>query len=111
MEAIPTITLGFLSFIVLPDMPETAGRWLTAEEKDVAIQRTRQSGNTDEHAFDKKQFLAALVDYKVWFAGSYLIDCLITRILIMSTCMISCYLHWFEHCSRQFCCISTYNYS
>ncbi|KAG2214590.1 hypothetical protein INT46_008135 [Mucor plumbeus] len=68
VEAIPTIVLGFLSFIVLPDMPETAGRWLTAEEKDVAIQRTRQSGNTDESAFDKKQFFAALIDYKVWFS-------------------------------------------
>lgn len=53
-------------------MPEAAGRWLTAEEKDVAIQRTRQSGNTDESAFDKKQFLAALIDYKVWFSGIYM---------------------------------------
>ena len=57
---------------MLPDMPETAGRWLTAEEKDVAIQRTRQSGNTDESSFDKKQFLAALIDYKVWFSGIYM---------------------------------------
>ncbi|KAI8075834.1 major facilitator superfamily domain-containing protein [Gilbertella persicaria] len=68
VEAVPTIVLGFLSFIVLPNMPETAGRWLSVEEKQVAIQRTRQSGNTDAKSFDKKQFVAALMDYKVWLA-------------------------------------------
>lgn len=69
VEAIPTIVLGFFSFIVLPDLPENAGRWLTEDEKQVAIQRTRNSGNTDNNPFDKKQFLAALIDYKVWLAG------------------------------------------
>lgn len=58
-----------LSFIVLPDMPENAGRWLTKEEKEVAVQRTKNSGNTDHHGFDKHQFIAALIDYKVWLAG------------------------------------------
>lgn len=53
-------------------MPETAGKWLTAEEKQVAIRRTRMSGNTDEKAFDKKQFFAALIDYKVWFSGKHI---------------------------------------
>jgi hypothetical protein len=69
VESIPTITLGFLSFIVLPDTPETAGSWLTPEEKDVAIQRTLLSGNTDDKHFDKRQFFAALTDYKVWFSS------------------------------------------
>ncbi|GAA5803310.1 hypothetical protein HPULCUR_008789 [Helicostylum pulchrum] len=68
VEALPTIVLGFLSFMVLPDTPETAGKWLTAEEKRVAIERTERSGNTDEKSFDKKQFVAALIDYKVWFS-------------------------------------------
>ncbi|OBZ89381.1 hypothetical protein A0J61_02558 [Choanephora cucurbitarum] len=68
VEAIPTIVLGIMSFIVLPDLPETANRWLTAEEKRVALQRTRQSGNTDAVFFDKQQFFAALMDYKVWLA-------------------------------------------
>lgn len=57
--------------MVLPDTPETAGKWLTAEEKRVAIERTERSGNTDEKSFDKKQFVAALIDYKVWFSGKY----------------------------------------
>lgn len=50
-------------------MPENAGRWLTKEEKEVAVQRTKNSGNTDHHGFDKHQFIAALIDYKVWLAG------------------------------------------
>lgn len=55
---------------MLPDIPETASNvWLTAEEKQVAIQRTRKSGNTDEKSFDKQQLIAAITDYKVWFAG------------------------------------------
>ncbi|KAI9475910.1 MAG: major facilitator superfamily domain-containing protein [Benjaminiella poitrasii] len=70
VEAIPTIVLGFMSFIVLPDTPETtkAGRWLTAEEKEIAIERTKKSGNTDHKAFDRKQFVAAWIDYKVWLS-------------------------------------------
>ncbi|KAG0170987.1 hypothetical protein DFQ29_009042 [Apophysomyces sp. BC1021] len=48
--------------------PESTGRWLTEDEMKVAVQRTRQSGNTDEKAFDKKQFFAALLDYKNWLA-------------------------------------------
>ncbi|CEI88835.1 hypothetical protein RMCBS344292_03212 [Rhizopus microsporus] len=68
VESVPTIALGLLSFIVLPDMPENAGRWLTKEEKEVAVQRTKNSGNTDHHGFDKHQFIAALIDYKIWLA-------------------------------------------
>lgn len=57
---------------MLPDIPETAGKWLTPEEKQVAIERTRKSGNTDDKLFDKKQFFAAVLDYKVWFSGNHL---------------------------------------
>jgi sugar phosphate permease len=69
VEAVPTIALGLLSFIVLPDMPSSAGSWLTDKERQVAIMRTKQSGNTDAKKFDKKQFLAALIDYKIWLSG------------------------------------------
>ncbi|KAI9312214.1 putative MFS transporter, partial [Dichotomocladium elegans] len=69
IEAIPTIVLGLLSFFVLPDLPENAAKWwLTEKEKKVAIMRTHISGNTDEKAFDKHQFFAALLDYKNWLA-------------------------------------------
>lgn len=35
----------------------------------MAIARTRTSGNTDGKAFDKRQLLAALIDYRNWLAG------------------------------------------
>jgi hypothetical protein len=69
VEAIPTIIFGTLSFWVLPDTPQTVRGWLTPQEKQVAIQRAKQSGNTDEKSFDKDQFFAALVDYKIWLSG------------------------------------------
>ncbi|KAI7905835.1 major facilitator superfamily domain-containing protein [Cokeromyces recurvatus] len=70
VEAIPTILFGLMSFVVLPDTPETtkAGRWLSAHEREIAIQRIKKSGNIDDKLFDKKQFIAAWLDYKVWFS-------------------------------------------
>ncbi|KAI8881542.1 MFS general substrate transporter [Backusella circina FSU 941] len=68
IEAAPTIAFGILSFFVLPSMPNNAGRWLTEKEREIAIQRTKEGGNTDTKTFDKKQFLAALTDYKIWLS-------------------------------------------
>lgn len=74
-------------------MPENAGSWLTKEEKQVAIQRTRQSGNTDEKRFDKKQFLAAIIDYKIWLAGNIICHGMVIE---YSLFIKSRDLHWFE---------------
>ncbi|CAO3595008.1 unnamed protein product [Absidia cylindrospora] len=69
VEAIPTIVLGLLSLVVMPDLPSSPNkRWLTPEERELAIQRTEMSGNTDKQFFDKKQFVAALTDLKNWLA-------------------------------------------
>ncbi|KAI9476612.1 MFS transporter-like protein [Zychaea mexicana] len=69
IEAAPTILFGFLSFFILPNLPETVGtRWLSPEEKAVAIERTRKGGNTDNKPFDKHQFLGAIIDYYNWLA-------------------------------------------
>jgi hypothetical protein len=69
VEAIPTIVLGLLSIVVMPDLPSSPNRhWLTPEERQLAIKRTTVSGNTDKHFFDKKQFVAALLDFKNWLA-------------------------------------------
>lgn len=54
--------------------PETAGRWLTKDEKAVAIMRTESSGNTDDKPFDKHQFISAFIDYKNWLAGIWRIE-------------------------------------
>ncbi|KAI8136718.1 pantothenate transporter liz1 [Fennellomyces sp. T-0311] len=69
IEAAPTILFGLLSFVILPDLPETVGkRWLTPEEKAVAIERSHRSGNTDTKRFDLHQFIAAIIDYRNWLA-------------------------------------------
>ncbi|KAL5342722.1 major facilitator superfamily domain-containing protein [Aspergillus crustosus] len=46
VEGVITIGLGLIAFITLTDSPETA-RWLTAEEKELAIARVRSES---EHA-------------------------------------------------------------
>ncbi|KAL1914417.1 uncharacterized protein VTP21DRAFT_8935 [Calcarisporiella thermophila] len=70
IEAIPTILLGLASFLMLPDYPERAStRWLTPEEKKLAIDRAKRSHSIDEKSFDIKQLVAALLDYRNWLLG------------------------------------------
>ncbi|KAJ2783185.1 hypothetical protein H4R18_001852 [Coemansia javaensis] len=65
IEGIPTIALGILTIFVLPNSPETLERWfVTPEEKQVAIERSRSGHNTDSTTLDKRQLFAALKDYK-----------------------------------------------
>ncbi|KAI8092875.1 putative MFS transporter [Halteromyces radiatus] len=67
VEAVPTIALGLLSVMMIPDLPTSVNRrWLTSEEQELAIKRATISGNTDNRPFDKKQLFAALMDYKNW---------------------------------------------
>lgn len=50
--------------------PETASkRWLTPEEKELAIQRGASAFNTDTSKFDIRQVKAALLDYKNWMTA------------------------------------------
>ncbi|KAG2177270.1 hypothetical protein INT43_007927 [Umbelopsis isabellina] len=70
IEGLPTIALGLAAFFILPDYPETAGsRWLTPEEKELAIQRGASAFNTDKSIFDMRQFKAAFLDYKNWMTA------------------------------------------
>ncbi|KAJ1736048.1 hypothetical protein LPJ61_000191 [Coemansia biformis] len=69
IEGIPTIALGILTVFFLPNAPETLERWfVTPEEKQVAIERSRTGYNTDTTALDKRQLLAALKDRKNIFS-------------------------------------------
>ncbi|PFH58452.1 hypothetical protein XA68_13680 [Ophiocordyceps unilateralis] len=52
IEGIITITLGFLAFFTLTDRPDTA-RWLTAEEKRLAIGRIKSERVTATVVLDK----------------------------------------------------------
>ncbi|KAJ2500583.1 hypothetical protein GGH96_002626 [Coemansia sp. RSA 1972] len=68
IEGIPTIFLGIVTIFVLPNAPETLERWfVTPEEKQVAIERSRSGHNTDNSLLDKRQLFAALKDYKNLF--------------------------------------------
>ncbi|KAJ1737167.1 hypothetical protein LPJ72_000743 [Coemansia sp. Benny D160-2] len=68
IEGIPTIFLGILTIFVLPNSPEKLERWfVTPEEKQVAIERSRSGHNADTSLLDKRQLLAALKDYKNFF--------------------------------------------
>ncbi|KAI8582833.1 hypothetical protein K450DRAFT_225028 [Umbelopsis ramanniana AG] len=70
IEGIPTICLGLLAFVILPDFPASVGkRWLTPEEKELAIQRGASAFNTDTSNFDMRQVKAALLDYKNWMTA------------------------------------------
>ncbi|KAH8162348.1 hypothetical protein CIB48_g5896 [Xylaria polymorpha] len=67
IEGIPTIILGFLVLLFLPDDPEHA-QFLTPEEKKlVAARHQRQYGYTKSaQQFDKKDMMKAFKDWKVW---------------------------------------------
>ncbi|KAJ2551379.1 hypothetical protein IWW35_002845, partial [Coemansia sp. RSA 1878] len=68
IEGIPTIFLGIVTIFVLPNAPETLERWfVTPEEKQVAIERSRSGHNTDNSLLDKRQLFAALKDHKNLF--------------------------------------------
>lgn len=96
--------------------PETAGRWLTKDEKAVAVMRTQSSGNTDDKPFDKHQFISALIDYKNWLAGSVYEGSSLIQGEDVDITMILVHVHsddlcWIECRSRQLCCLCPNHYS
>lgn len=95
---------------LLYSRPETAGRWLTKDEKAVAIMRTESSGNTDDKPFDKHQFISALIDYKNWLAGMWRIQRL-ARVLWYNYYLLSDDLCWTECRTCQLCCFCADYYS
>ncbi|KAJ2556486.1 hypothetical protein EV175_001971 [Coemansia sp. RSA 1933] len=65
IEGVPTLFLGMLIILLLPNSPQTLERWfVTPEEKQVAIERANSGHNADNSILDKRQIVAALKDYK-----------------------------------------------
>ncbi|CDS10256.1 hypothetical protein LRAMOSA02932 [Lichtheimia ramosa] len=64
IEGLPTILLGILCLMFLPNYPDTANTkwWLTPEEKELAIRRVPVA--SDDTTFSKKQFVAVFKDYQ-----------------------------------------------
>ncbi|KAI1437291.1 putative MFS transporter [Xylaria sp. CBS 124048] len=71
IEGIPSLLSSFLVWFFLPDFPEDA-KWLTAEERDLAMHRLRFEGSQGSHKTmtwqDAKE---TLTDWRLW--GHYII--------------------------------------
>lgn len=67
MEAIPTIVLGFVVFLVLPDRPSDA-KWLSVEEKHW-LEAELARGNADATHGHASSLHAALMNPRVWRNG------------------------------------------
>lgn len=67
IEGAVTVAFSLISLIILPDFPATT-RWLSEEEKAVAVHRLRvHSGSVDEERGPMfRGLLMAVSDYKVW---------------------------------------------
>ncbi|ADV24803.1 hypothetical protein I305_02034 [Cryptococcus gattii E566] len=64
-----TLLLGLAFWFLIPDSPLRA-RFLTHEEKIIAIERLRnQSTGTENKTWKKDQFIEALTDWKTWARG------------------------------------------
>lgn len=77
IEGCVTVAFSLSSMLVLPDFPATT-KWLTPEERAVAVHRLRiYSGSEDEERGSiVKGVVSAFTDYKVW---------LLTLIVILKT--------------------------
>jgi MFS transporter, ACS family, tartrate transporter len=59
-EGIPTLLLGIIVLLWMPDRPSTA-RWLTAEDKQLVAVRLAEEPKPERHSFG-----AMLSDWRVW---------------------------------------------
>jgi len=72
IEGIPAILLGIVAVIYLPNRPESDrnNRFLTAEEKELQIERmTRYAGKDVPMTVNKRHVIQALTDWKVYIGG------------------------------------------
>jgi len=62
-----TVFIALISMFILPDFPHTT-KWLSSEEKDIAIRRVRIHGGSrdEERGSLWNGVKMAIMDYKVW---------------------------------------------
>ncbi|KAF9579896.1 hypothetical protein BGW38_003662 [Lunasporangiospora selenospora] len=66
LEGLPTVLLCFVSYVYLPDYPQTA-RFLSEDERDLAVKRLLiDAGPATETEFSWKQFRDVFKDWKVY---------------------------------------------
>lgn len=68
IEGVATVVFSIGAFFVLPDYPTTT-KWLTAEEKELAVTRLMSRGEEAEEGDDmthREALWAAVKDVKIW---------------------------------------------
>ena len=65
LEGLPSVLVGVLVFVLLPNGPKSA-KWLTSQEQDMVIQRIQQDDASKSDLGKKHHFLDAFKDYRVW---------------------------------------------
>lgn len=71
IEGVPSCLSAFLVWFLLPDYPENA-KWLTTQERDLAVQRLHIEGSKGHHkAMTWEDAKETLVDWRLW--GHYVV--------------------------------------
>jgi D-galactonate transporter len=65
LEGLPSVLVGVLVFVFLPNGPKQA-KWLTAQEQDMVVQRIQEDDASKVELGKKAHFLDAFKDYRVW---------------------------------------------
>jgi D-galactonate transporter len=65
LEGIPSVIIGVLVFVLLPDGPKKA-RWLTAQEQDLVVQRVHEEEAHKQDLGQRHSFMDAFRDARVW---------------------------------------------
>ena len=65
LEGLPSVLVGILVFVLLPNGPKSA-KWLTPQERDMVVQRIQEDDASKSELGKKHHFLDAFKDYRVW---------------------------------------------
>ncbi|HWQ39216.1 MAG TPA: MFS transporter [Burkholderiales bacterium] len=65
LEGIPSVLIGALVFVLLPNGPKSA-RWLTEREKDMVLHLVAEDDNAKKDLGQRHSFIDAFRDLRVW---------------------------------------------
>jgi D-galactonate transporter len=65
LEGIPSVIIGVLVFVLLPDGPRKA-KWLTPQQQELIVQRMKEDDAGKEELVKRHSFMDAFKDGRVW---------------------------------------------
>ena len=65
LEGIPSVIIGVLVFVLLPNGPRTA-KWLTPQQQELIVQRMKEDDAGKEELVKRHSFMDAFKDGRVW---------------------------------------------